>query len=329
MNDFQVFRIRDQAGKVAASMETARIADLDPGDVVIKVQYSSVNYKDALAATGAGRIVRRFPCIGGIDLAGIVESSTDPRYKAGDTVISTSFDLGVSHDGGYAEYARVPADWIVPMPAGMTAFESMALGTAGYTAALGIVRMEQNGLTPSAGPVIVTGATGGVGSIAIDILAGLGYEVTALTGKESESDYLKELGARHIMLRQNLDLSKIRPLEAAQWAGAVDNLGGDVLSWIASTVQENGSIASIGLVASMTLNTTVAPFILRGVNLLGINSATTPPALRRLVWSRLASDMRPRHLAAMTKIIPFAELSGAFTAFIESRVTGRLVVAIG
>ena len=329
MNDFQVFRIRDQAGKVAASMETARIADLDPGDVVIKVQYSSVNYKDALAATGAGRIVRRFPCIGGIDLAGIVESSTDPRYKAGDTVISTSFDLGVSHDGGYAEYARVPADWIVPMPAGMTAFESMALGTAGYTAALGIVRMEQNGLAPSAGPVIVTGATGGVGSIAIDILAGLGYEVTALTGKESESDYLKELGARHIMLRQNLDLSKIRPLEAAQWAGAVDNLGGDVLSWIASTVQENGSIASIGLVASMTLNTTVAPFILRGVNLLGINSATTPPALRRLVWSRLASDMRPRHLAAMTKTIPFAELSGAFTAFIESRVTGRLVVAIG
>ena len=167
MNDFQVFRIRDQAGRVAASMETARIADLDPGDVVIKVQYSSVNYKDALAATGAGRIVRRFPCIGGIDLAGIVESSTDPRYKAGDTVISTSFDLGVSHDGGYAEYARVPADWIVPMPAGMTAFESMALGTAGYTAALGIVRMEQNGLTPSAGPVVVTGATGGVGSIAI------------------------------------------------------------------------------------------------------------------------------------------------------------------
>lgn len=329
MNDFKVFRIRQNGKTVATAMERARIEDLDPGEVIIKVQYSSVNYKDALAATGAGRIVRRFPCIGGIDLAGVVQFSTDPRYTAGDTVISTSFDLGVSHDGGYAEYARVPADWIVPMPAGMTAFESMALGTAGYTAALGIVRMEQNGLTPSAGPVIVTGATGGVGSIAIDILAGLGYEVTALTGKKSESAYLKELGARHIMLRQNLDLATIRALDTALWAGAVDNLGGDVLSWIASTVQENGSIASIGLAASMTLNTTVAPFILRGVNLLGINSATTPPALRRLVWSRLAGNMRPRHLAAMTRTIPFTDLPGAFSAFIESRVKGRLVVAIG
>jgi acrylyl-CoA reductase (NADPH) len=191
------------------------------------------------------------------------------------------------------------------------------------------VRMEQNGLTPSAGPVIVTGATGGVGSIAIDILAGLGYAVTALTGKESESGYLKDLGAKQVMLRQNLDLSKIRSLDKALWAGAVDNLGGDVLAWIASTVQENGSIASIGLAASMTLNTTVAPFILRGVNLLGINSATTPYALRRLVWDRLATDMRPRHLATMTRTLPFAELPEAFDAFIESRVKGRIVVAIG
>ena len=329
MSPFKVFRIRESAGKVAARFEESTIEDLDAGDVVIRVQYSSINYKDALAATGAGKIVRRFPCIGGIDMAGVVESSTDPRYKPGDAVLSTSFDLGVSQDGGYAEYARVPADWIVPMPAGMTAFESMALGTAGYTAALGIVRMEQNGLTPSAGPVVVTGATGGVGSIAIDILAGLGYAVTALTGKESESTYLKDLGAREVMLRQSLDLSKIRPLDKALWAGAVDNLGGDILAWIASTVQDNGSIASIGLAASMTLNTTVAPFILRGVNLLGINSATTPYALRRLVWHRLATDMRPRHLAAMTTTLPFAELPGAFDAFIESRVKGRIVVAIG
>ena len=210
---------------------------------------SSVNFKDALAATGAGKIIRRFPCVGGIDGCGTVVSSADPRFKAGDAVICTSYDIGVAHDGGYAEYMRLPAGWVVPLPKGMTLFESMALGTAGYTAGLAVVRMEHEGLKPANGPVIVTGATGGVGSVAIDILAGAGYHVVALTGKEGETDYLKGLGAKEVMLRASLDLSKIKPLDKATWAGAVDNLGGEVLSWLASNMQVGGALASIGLAA--------------------------------------------------------------------------------
>ena len=234
----------------------------------------------------------------------------------------------MSHDGGYAEYARVPAAWVVPMPRGMSLFDAMALGTAGYTAGLGIMLMEHNGLAPANGPVIVTGATGGVGSIAIDLLASMGYAVTALTGKEAETDYLKGLGAKEVMLRQSLDLSKIRPLDAGRWAGAVDNLGGDVLSWIASTMLENSAIASIGLAASMTFNTTVAPFILRGVALLGVNSATTPYAMRVKVWERLAGAMKPRHLKDMTRTVAFKDLPGAFEPFIKGQARGRVVVAI-
>lgn len=326
METFKAYRIHEVEKKVSARFEQMTLADLDPGEVVIRVAYSSVNYKDALAATGAGRIIRRFPCVGGIDLSGTVIESSDARFSRGDAVIATSYDIGVAHHGGYAEYARIPADWVVPMPQGMSLFEAMALGTAGYTAALGVVRMEQNGLAPDSGPVIVTGATGGVGSIAIDILAGLGYQVVALTGKEAESDYLKGLGAKEVMLRQGLDLAKIRPLGKEQWAGAVDNLGGDVLAWIASTMKQHGVIASIGLAASMTLNTTVAPFILRGASLLGIDSGYTPMPLRREVWRRLASDMRPKHLKAMTRIIPFDDLPGVFEDFIQSRVRGRIVV---
>jgi len=222
----------------------------------------------------------------------------------------------------------VPAAWVVPMPRGMTLFDAMALGTAGYTAGLGIMLMEHNGLAPANGPVIVTGATGGVGSIAIDLLASMGYAVTALTGKEAETDYLKGLGAKEVMLRQSLDLSKIRPLDVGRWAGAVDNLGGDVLSWIASTMLENSAIASIGLAASMTFNTTVAPFILRGVALLGVNSATTPYAMRVKVWERLAGAMKPRHLKDMTRTVAFKDLPGAFEPFIKGQARGRVVVAI-
>jgi putative YhdH/YhfP family quinone oxidoreductase len=296
--------------------------------VTIKVAYSSINYKDALAATGVGRIIRRYPCIGGIDLSGIVESSADPRFKAGDAVIATSFDIGVAHHGGYAEYARVPADWVVPLPAGLSLFEAMALGTAGFTATLGIIRMEENGLTPVKGPVIVTGATGGVGSLAVDMLAGLGYQVTALTGKEAEFDYLKRLGAAEVMLRSSLDLSRIRPLDKASWAGAVDNLGGDVLAWIASTMKQGGTIASIGLAASTSLNTTVMPFILRGACLLGIDSGYIGEPYRSGVWHRLATDLRPRHLLEMTRTIGFEDLPDAFDDFLQGRARGRVVVEI-
>ena len=326
MDKFRVYRIHEIEKKTVARFEEVGIDELDKGEVVVRVAYSSVNYKDALAATGAGRIIRRFPCVGGIDLSGTVVESGDARFSKGDAVIATSYDLGVAHDGGYGEYARVPADWIVPMPKGMTLFEAMALGTAGYTAGLGVVRMEQNGLKPANGPVVVSGATGGVGSIAIDILSKLGYRVTALTGKESESGYLKGLGAAEVMLRQSLDLAKIRPLDKTLWAGAVDNLGGEVLAWMASTMQQHGTIASIGLAASMSLNTTVAPFILRGVCLLGIDSGYTPMALRQQVWQRLATDMKPNHLKDMTQTIPFDSLPTMFEKFLKSQVKGRTVV---
>jgi putative YhdH/YhfP family quinone oxidoreductase len=326
MDKFRAYRIREVDKKAAGGFEEMGLDDLDSGELVVRVAYSSVNYKDALAATGAGRIIRRFPCVGGIDLSGTVTESSDPRFKRGDAVICTSYDLGVAHDGGYAEYARVPADWAVPMPKGMSLLDAMALGTAGYTAALAIVRMEANGLAPANGPVVVSGATGGVGSIAIDMLSRLGYSVTALTGKESEAAYLRMLGAKDVLPRKNLDLAKIKPLDRATWAGAVDNLGGEVLAWMASTMMVGGTIAAIGLAASMSLNTTVAPFILRGVSLLGIDSGTTPMPLRREVWRRLATDLRPAHLKEMTRTIPFDELPKAFDGFIRGAAKGRIVV---
>lgn len=328
MAAFKALRIFNEDGKVASRIVDMTLDELDPGQVVIKAEYSSINYKDALAATGAGKIIRRFPCNGGIDVAGTVESSDDPAFKPGDKVICTSYDLGVAHDGGYAGYVRVPAGWVVPLPAGLTTSEAMALGTAGFTAGLAVVRMEANGLKPGNGPVVVSGATGGVGSVAVDILAGLGYDVTALTGKEAETDYLKGLGAKQVMLRSSLDLAKIRPLDKATWAGAVDNLGGDVLSWMASTMHIGAPIASIGLAASHQFNTTVMPFILRGVTLCGVDSVNCEMAARREVWRRLATDMKPRHLAGMTRTIAFADLPAAFDAFVKGQVKGRTVVSL-
>ncbi len=328
MGPFKAYLIEEKDGRTHSGFTTFDETRLDPGAVTIRVAYSSVNYKDALAASGAGRIIRRYPCIGGIDLSGVVAHSDDPRFVVGDAVIATSFDIGVAHHGGYAEYARVPAEWVVPLPAGMSLHEAMAIGTAGFTAALGIVRMEENGLSPAHGPVIVSGATGGVGSLAIDMLAARGYEVTALTGKADERGYLETLGARTVMLRSALDLTRIRPLDKALWAGAVDNLGGDVLAWMASTMRQGGTIASIGLAASTALNTTVMPFILRGVSLLGIDSGYIGEPYRSSVWKRLAGDLRPRHLDAVTRTIPFEALPGLFDDFLQGRAHGRVVVEI-
>jgi acrylyl-CoA reductase (NADPH) len=326
MDKFKVYRLREVEKKVVAAFEQSSIDDLDPGEVTVRVAYSCVNYKDALAATGAGRIIRRFPCVGGIDLSGTVVESSDARFKKGDAVIATSYDIGVAHDGGYGEYARVKADWVVPMPKGMSLFDAMALGTAGFTAGLAVARMEHEGLRPGAGPVAVTGATGGVGSIAIDILAGLGHHVVAITGKAQEAEYLKGIGAKDVTLRSSLDLAKIKPLDKTMWAGAVDNLGGDILAWLASTMQIGAPLASVGLAASMSLNTTVAPFILRGVSLLGVDSVNCPMAQRQQVWQRLATDMRPRHLAQLARTIPFDDLPKAFDDFINAKVRGRVVV---
>ena len=325
---FKAYLISQEEGKVVSRFVDMDETQLDAGEVLIETACSSINYKAALAATGAGRIIRRFPCIGGIDLAGRVVSSTDSRFNAGDEVIATSYDIGVAHHGGYAERARVPADWVVKLPTGLSAHDAMALGTAGFTAALAVVRMEHQGLTPKQGPVIVSGATGGVGGIAIQILSSLGYHAVALTGKETEADTLKSLGASDVMLRQSLDLAKIKPLGKETWAGAIDNLGGDVLAWMLSTLQTNGTAAAIGLAASMSLNTTVAPFILRGANLLGIDSVNCPMSLRTEVWRRLATDMRPPHLEKITRDIAFTDLPDAFDDFIQGRAKGRVVVNI-
>ncbi len=330
MTPFKAYLIdQDENRKAAGRMGTLAPEQLDAGEVLIRVHYSSINYKDALAATGAGKIIRRFPCVGGIDLSGEVVESADPRFKAGDAVIATSFDIGVAHHGGYAQYARVPAGWVVPLPAGLDLFEAMALGTAGFTAALGVVRMEDNGLAPANGPVIVTGATGGVGGLAIDMMSRLGYHVVALTGKEAEADYLKGLGAAEIKLRSSIELDKVRPLEASLWAGAVDNVGGPILHWVLATMKQAGTVASIGNAASFKLDTTVFPFILRGVSLLGIDSGYMGFPTRQRVWDRLAGDLKPRKLAEVTRTIGFDELPGAFDDFIQGRVKGRTVVRIG
>ncbi|MDH3441407.1 MAG: YhdH/YhfP family quinone oxidoreductase, partial [Gammaproteobacteria bacterium] len=268
MENFRAYRIDQKDKNIVAAFTTMNVNDLTDGDVVIKVSHSTINYKDALAATGAGRILRTFPLNGGIDLAGTVVTSSSDEFSEGDAVLVNGCGLSETLDGGYAEYARVPADAVVPVPDGMTAAEVMQIGTAGYTAALAIHRMEQNGQLPENGPIVVTGATGGVGSIALDMLDARGYEAVALTGKADQAGYLQSIGARRVLDRGEVDFGK-RPMEKAEWAGAIDNLGGDVLTWLTRTMDYGGNIASIGLAASHELHTTVLPFILRAVCLLG------------------------------------------------------------
>ena len=329
MTAFKAYRIHNVEGRIQAQFESLTLEDLTAGEVIIRVQYSDINYKDALAATGTGKILRQFPLVGGVDLAGIVESSTDPRYRSGDAVLVTGCGLSEIYDGGYAEYARVLADSVIPMPDGLDTFQAMALGTAGFTAALAIHRMEHNGQTPAKGSIVVTGATGGVGSVAIDMLVSRGYEVIAVTGKASSVEYLRSLGASKILLREEIDLGK-RPLERAQFAGAIDNVGGEMLTWLTRTVDNWGNIASIGLAGGAELHTTVMPFILRGINLLGINSSATLREPRLAIWQRIASDLKPQHLdKIVSEVIEFSALPQAFTAYLEGRVTGRTVVRVG
>jgi NADPH2:quinone reductase len=329
MDSFRAYRIDRGDDGITAAFATLAIDDLTEGDVVVRVTHSTINYKDALAATGAGQILRKYPLNGGIDLAGEVVSSENPEFEEGQAVLVNGAGLSETLDGGYSEYARLPAECVVPIPDGMSAHSAMQIGTAGYTAALAIHRMEQNGQRPENGPVVVTGATGGVGSIAIDMLNGRGYEVAALTGKADEEAYLKDIGARQILLRDDLDLGR-RPLEKAQWAGAIDNLGGDYLTWLTRTVDYGGNIASIGLAASYKLETTVMPFILRAVCLLGINSVETPRDLRLQVWNRIANDLNPSKLDRIGhSTIEFDELPDAFQAYLDGKVTGRVVVQIG
>lgn len=325
MKPFRAFRIFKEADQIAGRIVETTLDELTPGDVVIKAAYSSVNYKDALAATGP-RIIRTFPRIGGIDVAGTVTSSTDARFKEGDQVIATSYEIGVGNDGGYAEYVRVPADWVVPLPQGLTLRESMALGTAGFTAALAIIRLEHNGLKPGHGPIAVTGATGGVGGVAISLLAGLGYTVTAITGKDTEREYLQALGAHDVLSRHTIQFTD-RPIEHGQWAAAVDAAGGDLLSWLVKTTVPWGGIASTGLTGGIDLKLTVIPFILRGVSLIGIDSVTCPMDIRKGVWRRLATDLK-RDLSGMIREITLDELPDAFATLAAGQARGRFLVRL-
>ena len=328
MNPFKAFRIHERDKRIEAGFETMGVDALTPGEVLIRVRFSSINYKDALAASGAGKILRRYPLNGGIDLSGEIVKSGDARYQPGQSVLVTGCGLSETVDGGYAEYARVSGDSVIRLPDGIDGFQAMAIGTAGFTAALAIHRMEHNGQTPAQGPVVVTGASGGVGSLAVDLLAGRGYQVVAVSGKPDVDEYLRALGAAQILRRQEIDLGS-RPMEAVRWAGAIDSVGGELLTWLTRTMDFWGNIASIGLAGSPKLETTVLPFILRGINLLGINSSATPRELRLAVWQRLASDLRPRHFERLvTRTIGFEELPAAFDDYLQGRVLGRTVVKI-
>lgn len=328
MSPFPALRIHRDGAGIAARFENLELADLGPGAVTIRVSHSSVNYKDALAATGAGRILRRFPLIGGIDLAGVIEASDDPAWQIGQQVLVTGCGLSETIDGGYSRYARVPSSAVIALPAGYTAEQAMIVGTAGFAAALGIVRMEHNGLTPGQGPVAVSGATGGVGALAIDLLAGRGYEVVAVTRKADQADWLRELGASAVLSSDEV-CGKARSLGTARFAGAIDNVGGPLLDALLAQLQPLGSVASVGLAGGSTLDTSVMPFILRGVNLLGVNSSSTERAMRLQVWERLAGDLRPRHFERiLQRRIPFSQLLSVFPEFIAGQVRGRTVVDI-
>jgi acrylyl-CoA reductase (NADPH) len=302
--------------------------DLMDGDVTVRIDWSSVNYKDGLALTGKAPVVRRFPMIPGIDLAGMVEASEHPDWKPGDRIIVTGFGLGETHLGAYAEKARVKGDWLVPMPAGMTGRESMAIGTAGYTAMLAVLALERHGVTPDSGPVVVTGAAGGLGSAAVAILAKLGYEVIASTGRSSEADYLKHLGASEIIDRADL-AGKVRPLAKERWAGGIDAVGSATLANVLSATRYGGAVAACGLAGGMDLPSYVAPFILRAVSLLGIDSVMCPQSVRREAWKRLASDLDRGKLQAMTREISLVEVLEAGQAIVDGQVRGRIVVKIG
>ena len=328
MSTFKAVRVSQDDGKaVTSALVDATIDELGAGDVVIASRFASINYKDALAVTGRGRIMTRFPCIAGIDVAGVVESSADPRFKAGDPVFVNGFGLGVSHDGGFSERVRVPADWVIPVPQGMTLLEVGTMGVAGFTAALAIDLMELNGLAPGNGRVLVNGATGGCASIGIDMLARRGYQVVALTGKLASRDYLMDLGAAEVLVRDEFEMGK-KALEKAQFAGALDSVGGEQLSWLTRSMTDNGVIGAFGNAGGADLATSVFPFILRGVRLIGVNSNATM-AVRRKVWARVATDLRPRHLDRIGFPIALSQVIEHCARSIDGKVQGRAIVHYG
>lgn len=326
---FRAFVVERTAGGLDRRVRELGLADLPPGEILVRVEWSSVNFKDGLAAQPEGRVARISPLVPGIDLAGTVLASDDPAFPPGSAVLAHGYELGVSRHGGYAELARVPADWVVPLPAGLTAREAMAIGTAGYTAAMAVVALEGRGLRPGDGPVLVTGASGGLGRHAVGILAARGYDVWAATGKAEEADRLRALGAVGILSREEVTAPSERPLESARWAGAVDAVGGPTLPYILRTLRPKAAVAACGNAGGAAFATTVFPFILRGVALLGMDSANVPIAERRALWARLATDLRPPRLEEGVTEIGLDELAGVLDAIVAGRARGRWIVRLG
>jgi len=327
---FRAFLAEQHDDRVDRRIGPLTLDDLPDGQVTVRVAWSSVNYKDALAVSPKGRVAQISPLVPGIDLAGEVVASDTPELRPGDRVLAHGYDLGVSHFGGFAEYARVPAGWVVPLPDGLTLRQAMALGTAGYTAALSVQTLEAHGLDHGGGPVLVLGASGGVGSTAVGILAARGYQVTASTGKADQEAFLRGLGAAEVVSREATSAESGRPLESARWAGCVDPVGGAGLAYALRTLRQDAAVASSGNTGGVELRTTVLPFILRGVALLGIDSAHTPIERRRRVWERLATDLRPRGLdESITSEIPLDQLDGVLDEVLAGRGRGRTVVRVG
>lgn len=326
---FDALVVNKQQEQFSVEIQKLTLSDLPEGEVLIRVHYSGVNYKDSLASIPNGNIVNSYPFVPGIDLAGVIVTSEDPRFQEGDEVIATSYEIGVSHFGGYSEYARIPAQLVVPLPNGLTLKEAMIIGTAGFTAALSVQRLEENHVSPEKGKVLVTGATGGVGSIAVAILSKLGYQVEASTGKEFEHEYLKKLGATTIVPREEVYDGKIRALGKQKWAAAVDPVGGEPLASLLSQIQYGGSVAVSGLTAGTKLPTTVFPFILRGVNLLGIDSVYCPMETRLKTWNRLATDFKLANLEELIQQeVTLKQLPEVLPTLLKGQARGRILVKL-
>ncbi|ODS92745.1 MAG: acryloyl-CoA reductase [Comamonas sp. SCN 65-56] len=324
---FQGIWVNKEDGQYRAELRGINKEQLPEGDVLVRVSHSTLNYKDALAITGASPVVRQFPLVPGIDFAGVVETSADPRYKSGDSVVLNGWGVGEKHWGGLAEYARVSGDWLVPLQPPFTLRQAMAIGTAGYTAMLCVLALERHGLTPASGPVVVTGAAGGVGSVAVAVLAKLGYEVSAVTGRSEQADFLKHLGAQHIVERASLSAPG-KPLTKEQWAGAIDVAGGHVLANVCAAMRYRGVVAACGLASGMDFPATVAPFILRGVTLAGVDSVMAPRAERLLAWQRLAQDLDLALLESLTQDATLADALSLAPQLLEGKVRGRVVVSV-
>ena len=325
---FRAFRVHNDDQGYRGLVESIGLDDLAAGDVTIRERSSGINYKDALAGTGKGKIMRTYPMVGGIDVAGTVVSSESERFSPGDDVLVTGAGLSETRDGGFTEYLRLDSNWVTPLPAGLTALEAMTIGTAGFTAALSLYRMEINGQRPEQGPVAVTGATGGVGSIAVDILSRAGYEVHAISGKEEHFGWLAALGAAECVSRHELEWSK-RPLESARWAGCIDSVGGDMLSGICAAITPWGNIAACGLAGGITLSTTVMPFIIRGISLIGIDSPQCPYPIREQIWPRLAGEWKPANLDLIrNRVVGLDDLGDIFDGMLEGNSLGRIVVEL-